>query len=81
MTVTSQEDNYRFFLDNQDKLVKEYPGKFLVIQNKEIVGVYDDQVTAYTEMTKEQAPETFIIQQATPESTDVQVFHSRVISI
>jgi hypothetical protein len=81
MTAYSSRDDYQFFLDNQEKFHKEYPGKFLVIKNKEILGVYEDQVEAYTETTKEHEPGTFIIQNSSPSSTDVQVFHSRVVSV
>jgi hypothetical protein len=81
MTYSTQEDNYKYFLENKDKLLKEYPSKFLVIKNKEVIGVYDDQVTAYTDASKDNKPESFIVQQANAESTDVQVFHSRVISV
>ena len=81
MAGYTQEDNYKYYLENQVELVKQYPDKFLVVQDKKIIGVYDDQVTAYTETTKNNKPGSFIIQQATPSSTDVQVFHSRVITI
>ena len=72
------QDNYDFFITNKDKLFKQYPNKFIVIKDKEIIGVYDDQVTAYTTTTKDNEPGTFIIEKCSPSSTDVQVFHSRV---
>lgn len=81
MTTNSLQSDYQYFLENQDDFYKQYPGKFLVIKNKELIGTYDDQVEAYTETTKDHQPGTFIIQQSSPGSTDVQVFHSRVISV
>ncbi len=76
----TQEDDFKYFLDNQEELIKKYPNKFLVIKNKSVIGAFDDQVTAYTETTKSHKPGSFIIQHASKNSTDTQVFHSRVIS-
>jgi hypothetical protein len=79
--MNKQHKDYQYFLDNRSKLIKKYPNKFLVIKNAAVIGVYDDQVTALTETSKEHELGTFIIQQASPESLETQVFHSRVLSI
>jgi hypothetical protein len=68
-------------LDNKDTLYAQYPDQFLVIKDKNVIGVYDDQVTAYTETTKTHEPGTFIIQFSSPDSTNVQVFHTRVVNV
>ncbi len=81
MTASSQQENYQYFIEHRDKLFDEYPDKFLTIKDKQVIGVYDDQVTAFTETTKEHLPGTFIIQKSSPDSTNVQVFHSRVIQV
>ncbi len=74
------EKNYDFFLKNKDKFLKEYPGKFLVIKNQEVIGVYDEEIAALSETSKEHQQGSFIIQECTPESVnDPQIFHTRVI--
>jgi hypothetical protein len=74
------EKEFQFYLENQENLHKEYPGKFLVIKDRQVLGVYDDPTTAFTETSAEHKPGTFIVQQAVPpEDRHVQVFHSRVI--
>lgn len=73
--------DYQFFLQNKDDFYRKYPGKFLVIKNKVIIGVYDDEMAAYVESVKQNRPGTFIIQHSAPGSTEVQVFHSRVIAL
>lgn len=75
------QDDFQYYLDHRDELYKQYLDKFLVIKNKNVIGVYDDQVTAYTETTKDHEPGTFIIQQSAPDSPATQVFHTRVINI
>lgn len=81
MEAEKLQDNFQYYLDHKEALYKEHPGKFLVIKDKNVIGVYDDQVTAYTETTKDHEPGTFIIQFNSPESTDEQVFHTRVVSV
>ncbi len=81
MAANPQEKDYQFFVKNKSRLCKEYPGQFLAIKNAKIIGSYNDEVSAYTETTKEHQPGTFIIQQASPEATATQVFHSRVVNI
>lgn len=74
------ESEYQYFLDNQQKLIEQYKGQYIVIKNKSVIEAYDDEVTAFTETTKEHEPGTFIIQKASEDSTKTQVFHSRVVS-
>jgi len=59
------EKELQFFIDNQDRLVKEYRGKTLVIRGQEVVGVYDSTLEAYTEAMKQYDPGTFMIQPCT----------------
>ena len=75
------QENFQYYLMNKDALYKEYPGKYLVIKDKKVIGAYDDQVTAYSEATTNYEPGTFIIQFSSPDSTNEQVFHTRVVSV
>ena len=51
-----------FFIENQDSLVKQYPGQVLVIKGKEIIGVYKNALDAYLESQKKHKLGTFMIQ-------------------
>ena len=70
---------FEYFLANQAELVKKYNGRFVVIKNQAVIGVFDDQATAVTETSKSHELGTFLVQKVEPGS-DVysQTFHSRV---
>ena len=71
---------FNYFLKNQDEFVKKYNGKFIVIKNEKIIGVYDSQLTAYNETIKTDEIGTFLIQLCIAEKDrQTQTFHSRVI--
>lgn len=70
---------FEFYLANQAKLVKEHDGKFVVIKNKEVIGVYEDQATAVSETQKAHKLGTFLVQKVEPgKDAHTQTFHSRV---
>lgn len=54
----------KFFIDHQDELVKKYPGKTIVLQDEEVLGVYDSPLEAYLESQKKHQLGTFMIQPA-----------------
>lgn len=56
------EKELQFFINNQERLVKEHRGKTLVIKDEAVVGVYDTTLEAYTEAMKKYEPGTFMIQ-------------------
>lgn len=55
-----------FFVKNQERLVKEYPGKALAIKGEDILGVYDSPLEAYLEMQSKQQLGSVMIQVCTP---------------
>jgi hypothetical protein len=59
------ERELQFFIANQERLVKEYKGKTLVLRGEEVVGVYPDSLTAYLDAAKKYEPGTFMIQPCT----------------
>jgi len=70
---------FDFYLANQLELVKKYNGKFVVIKNLAVIGVYEDQATAVFETNKTHELGTFLVQKVAPgESAYTQTFHSRV---
>ena len=71
---------YKYYLKNQNDLVKKYKAKFLVIKNEKVVGIYGTREEAYNEAIKQFSLGTFLIQECSEKSGDVtQTFHSRVI--
>ena len=70
---------FQYYLEHQDELVQKYKGKVLAIVDEKIVGVYDDEATAYLETIKNYEPGKFLLQLCTPGEDDyTQTFHSRV---
>lgn len=74
------EKEFQFYLDNQDELVKKYDGKFIVIKDSKVLGVYDDELTAITETEQSEKIGTFLVQKVSEgESEYTQTFHSRAV--
>lgn len=68
-----------YFKSNQDELIKKYEGKFLVIKDQEVRGVYSTEMEAYTNAKNKFELGTFLIQQCLPgQESYTQTFHSRV---
>jgi hypothetical protein len=73
------ENEFKYYLANQDELVKKYNGKFIVIVGSQVVGAYDSNVQAYTASSSKYQAGTFLIQKCTPGIQDyTQTFYSRV---
>ena len=74
------EKEFQFYLDNQEKILKDYSGKFIVIIGTEIKGAYNSELEAFTESKKQFEPGTFLIQKCTTGQDDyTETFHSRVV--
>jgi len=70
---------FDYYLAHQAELVKDHNGKYVVIKDEKIIGVYDDQATALTETVKKHDLGSFLVQKVEPgEQSHTQVFHSRV---
>jgi hypothetical protein len=68
-----------FYKENQSELVEKYQGKFVVIKDQEVKGVYDSKIEAYTEAQKKFELGSFLIQQVEAgEESYSQTFYSRV---
>lgn len=74
------EKEFEYYLKNQDKLVRLYDGKFIVIKGENVIGDYASEIEAYTETKKTHEVGTFLIQKCTPGVNDyTETFHSRVV--
>ena len=52
-------NEFHYYLDNQDDFVKKYDGKVIVLKNHEVLGAYDTYIDAYVKTTKEHEEGTF----------------------
>jgi hypothetical protein len=69
-----------YFKLHQQELVEKYEGKFLIIKNMKIQGVYGTEMEAYSEAKKKFQLGTFLIQRClSGEDSYTQTFHSRVV--
>ena len=70
---------FEYYLANQDELVNQYNGKFIVIKDQKVIGSYPDQISAVNETQKVHKIGTFLIQKVEPgDAAYTQTFHSRV---
>ena len=73
------EKEFEYYLKNQDELVKEHNGKYLVIVGHRVVGAYDSYENAYIENWQKYRPGTFLIQKCSPGAQDYTLtFYSNV---
>jgi len=76
---TQLEREFKYYVANQDELVKKHNGKVLVIKDRTVIGVYDSQMQALLETKKTHRLGTFLIQKCEPgHESYTQTFHSRV---
>lgn len=77
-TMSDLKKDYQYYVDNQDKLARQYAGKYLVIKDEAVVDAYDSEIDAYEAAKEKFELGTFLIKPCTPKGTDtVQVFHTR----
>jgi len=77
--VENLEKQFEYYLTNQDEIATKYPGKFIVIKNCSVIGVYDSEFEAINETTKKHELGTFLVQKSeTGTNNYTQTYHSRV---
>lgn len=68
-----------YFKTNQKELLRQYVGKFLVIKNQKVEGVYDSEIEAYDKAQKNFKLGSFLIQKCVPgKESYTQTFYSRL---
>lgn len=73
------EIEFKYYLDHQEDLVREYKGKFVVIKNQQVLGAYDSEIEAIEVTMQDHELGTFLIQKCEPGSESyTQTYHSRV---
>ena len=73
------EKELNYYIENQDKLVEKYNGKYIVIKNCAVIGAYDSALEAIENTKQKHQLGTFIVQKCEPgKESYTQTFHSRV---
>lgn len=57
---------FQYYLDHQDELVKQYAKKFIIIKDGEVKGVFDTKKDAYFESAQKYDIGSFLIQFCSP---------------
>ena len=67
-----------FFRERQDELAQSNHGQFVVIHEKEIMGIFQSEIEAYEAATAEYQPGTFLLRPCLRRDEEEGVtFHSR----
>jgi hypothetical protein len=79
MAENKLKKEFEFYKKNQADLVSKYKGKFIVIKDQDVFGVYSTEIEAYQEAQKKLELGSFLIQKVEEgESSYSQTFYSRV---
>ena len=72
---------FNYYLEHQESLVKEYDGKYLIITNEGVVGVYDSLNEGYKVALKTYGKGNFMLQLCSEGEKDYsqRFFTSRVV--
>lgn len=74
------DQEFKYYIDNQEDLVKKYRNKYIVIKANNVIGVFDDEITAFKETQKQHALGTFLIQLCQEGKENyTQTFHSLAV--
>ena len=47
--MTTLDKEFKYYQDNKEDFLSKYEGKFIVIKSKEVIGVFEDKITAVEE--------------------------------
>ena len=73
-------DAFEYYLAHQDEIVAKYNGRVVAIKGRQVLGAYDDQITAIRETAKTQELGSFIVQKVSPGEKDYTItVHSQVV--
>ena len=72
-------EEFNYYLAHQGELVKKHNGKYIVIKNRQVIGVYDSELEAVTETSKQHELGTFLVQKCEPGTDSYRrIYHSGV---
>ena len=56
------QQDFQYFISNQEELAKQHEGKILVIKDQKVIGVFNDILDAYFTTQQEHELGSFLIQ-------------------
>ena len=69
---------FEYYLENQDELVEQYDGRYLVIKGCRVIGDYEFDLDAVEHTAETEEIGTFLVQRCSPGTQDyIQRFWSR----
>ena len=73
------ENEFKYYIEHKVELAEKYSGKYVVIKNDCLIGVYDDLMEAVTTTAQSEPLGSFLVQLCSADQNDVMCsFHSRV---
>ena len=60
--MTTLEENFQYYIDNQPELVKKYEGKYLLIKDRQVKEAFDSEIEAYKYAQSKFEQGSYIIQ-------------------
>ena len=74
------EKEFKYYLEHQGELVKKYNGKFIVIKDCEVIGVFDSELEAVEKTAEKYELGTFLVQKCEPGAESyTHTYNSRVL--
>jgi len=74
------EQEFQYYKDHQEELVKAYDGKVLLISGEEVKGAYALETEAYLDGKKRFGLGNFLLQHCSPgKESYTRKFHNRII--
>lgn len=68
-TEKERKDDFNYFIEHYQEFYNKYGHRFLAIKNSEILGVYDTEKEAITDVSKKHPLGTFIVQECNGEES------------
>lgn len=70
---------FEYYLAHQKELIAKYPGQYVAIKGREVLGAYPTELGAIRETSKTHQLGTFLVQKCEPgDENYTRSFHSRV---
>ena len=72
------EQEFKYYLENRDRLIKEHGNRYVVIKADQVIGVYETQDEALEETLKDHELGTFLMRRADSPITPM-IFHRATV--
>ena len=71
---------FDYYLKHQNELVRKYSGKYIVIKDSQVVGVFESELEAVKKTSEKYELGTFLVQKCeSGKENYTQTYHSRAV--